>query len=89
VSFVNLLFQIALGIGGGVAIGVAGLFGFSTTQGTQSEEAIFGLKLGFAILPLGFALISLLLISRTPLDRRRHAIIQRRIESRVVMKIPA
>ena len=84
VSLINLMFQVALGIGGGVAIGLTARFGFSATDSTHSDHAILGMKLGFAILPLIFGLIAMFAISRTPISRSRHLVIQRRMESRVV-----
>jgi glycoside/pentoside/hexuronide:cation symporter, GPH family len=78
----TLLFKIGLGVGGALSLGVAGLFGFAPGGGIQSQASILGLKLGFAVLPAAFSIIGAVLILRTPIDRRRHHIIQRRIEGR-------
>jgi GPH family glycoside/pentoside/hexuronide:cation symporter len=82
-GFNTLMFKIGLGLGGGVALGVAGLFGFDPMASTHAEGSIVGLKLGFAVLPACFAVVAFLFILRTPITRRRHGIIQRRLESRL------
>jgi glycoside/pentoside/hexuronide:cation symporter, GPH family len=79
----TLIFKFGLGVGGGLSLGIAGLFGFSPSETTHSSEAVFGLKLGFVVLPICFALGALLFILRTPLNPRRHRIIKRRIERRL------
>lgn len=76
-----LVFKFGLGIGGGLALAVVGWFGFSPAAAAQSEIAVMGLKLAFTVLPAFFAVIGLTLVLRTPIDRRRHGIIQRRLES--------
>jgi glycoside/pentoside/hexuronide:cation symporter, GPH family len=80
----NLIFKVGLGIGGGSALGIAGLFGFSASEIVHSASSVFGLRLGFIVLPTCCALLSLLFALRTPINRRRHRIIQRRIESRLI-----
>lgn len=79
----TLLFKIGLGFGGGLALALTGWFGFEPASHSQSAHAILGLKLSFAIVPLLFAIIGAIFILRTPINPRRHRIIQRRIESRV------
>lgn len=78
----TLLFKVGLGVGGGFALALAGSFGFEPTSAVQSERAILGLKLSFAIVPLLFAIVGAIFVWRTPIDLRRHRIIRRRIESR-------
>lgn len=80
----NLLFKVSLGIGGGLALGVAGEFGFRPDDATHSASAVWGLQLAFIVLPTCCALACLLLVIRTPIDRRRHRTIQRRLESRLL-----
>jgi Na+/melibiose symporter-like transporter len=76
-----LIFKIGLGVGSGVALGTAALFGFSAAK-FNTSAAVFGLKLGFAVLPACFAFAALLLILRMPINRRRHSIIERRLKLR-------
>lgn len=80
----TLIFKVGLGIGGGIALGVAGLFGFDPASAVHGSAEIFGLKLGFIGLPLLFAAIGAFFIWRTPIDKHRHAVIQRRLESRLL-----
>lgn len=83
-GFKILVFKVGLGVGGAVALGTAGAFGFNPASDVHSGMSVLGLKLGFAGLPMIFALIGLFFILRTPIGPRRHRIIQRRIESRLV-----
>lgn len=86
-GFNALLFKIGLGVGGGLALGLAGLLGFEPAGTSHSETSILGLKFGFIALPILFAAIGLLFAISTPIDQRRHRIIQRRIESRSIRTI--
>lgn len=85
-AFNTLVFQVGLGIGGGVAIGIAGLYGFVPSAAAHSAASIFGLKLGYVVAPTCLACMGLMFILRTPINRRRHRTIQRRLESRVVRR---
>lgn len=80
-GFKILVFKVGLGIGGGLALGIAGFFGVDPTQPAQSADAILGLRLGFCIVPAVLAALGIVFILRIPIDRRRHGIILRRIES--------
>jgi glycoside/pentoside/hexuronide:cation symporter, GPH family len=78
----TLVFKIGLGIGGGVALGLAGIFGFDPSAIRHVDTAVFGLKLAFVALPVCFAIAGLLIIVKTPITQRKHEIIRRRISSR-------
>jgi glycoside/pentoside/hexuronide:cation symporter, GPH family len=77
----TLIFKVGLGIGGAVSLGIAGSFGFVPSRAAQDAQAVLGLKLGFILIPTCMALVTLFLISRTPLDPRRHDIVRRRLLS--------
>lgn len=79
----TLIFKIGVGVGGGLGLAVAGGFGFDATKTVQSTEAIAGLHIAFAVLPLLFSIVGTIFILLTPIGPRRHAIIQRRLERRV------
>jgi Na+/melibiose symporter-like transporter len=80
-SFNTLLFKIGVGVGGGVGLGIAGAFGFDPAETAHSSASISGLKLSFIGVPLLFSLLGLGFVWRLPIDRRRHGIIRRRLES--------
>lgn len=83
----NLAFQVAIGLGGGLALALAGHFGFDPKAAVHSGYEVLGMKLGFVIVPSVLMALALPLIWRTPLTRRRHRIIQRRLESRLVSTV--
>jgi GPH family glycoside/pentoside/hexuronide:cation symporter len=78
----TLLYKVGIGIGAGAGLASAGLSGFDPTQALHNPTAVWGLKLGFSILPTCFAVPSFYMILRTPISRQRHEIIRRRLESR-------
>jgi glycoside/pentoside/hexuronide:cation symporter, GPH family len=79
-----LIFKFGLGIGGGLAFAIVGWFGFDPSVAVHSGRAMLGFKLAFTVLPACLSLMALILIVLSPIDRRRHRIIQRRIESRIL-----
>ena len=84
VAAYTLLFKIGLGVGSAASIGVAGVFGFSPTL-PVTGRALLGLHVGFVALPCCMGLLGLAFIILTPITRRRHRIIQRRLESRMTV----
>jgi Na+/melibiose symporter-like transporter len=82
-AFITLVFKLSVGLGGGLSLGIAGLFGFSPSNAIHHPTSIFGLKLAFIIVPVCLHVVGLLLVLRTPLTRRRCEIIQRRLASRL------
>lgn len=82
-----LVFQFSFGLGGGSALAIAGWFGFDPMSATHAASHVLGLKLAFIALPMCLGIASILPILLTPLDRRRHRIIQRRLESRLATEL--
>jgi glycoside/pentoside/hexuronide:cation symporter, GPH family len=80
-AIVNLVGKVGLGLGGGMALGIAGFSGFHGSDTIHSTPALWGLKFAFIWLPACLASACLLLVLRTPITRDRHRIIQRRLES--------
>jgi glycoside/pentoside/hexuronide:cation symporter, GPH family len=80
-GFNTLLYKVGLGFGAGIGLGIAGLFGFDPTHSTHSAVSVLGLKIAFTGLPTLFAMIGLCMIIRTPIDRRRHETISRRLKA--------
>jgi glycoside/pentoside/hexuronide:cation symporter, GPH family len=83
----TLIFKVALGLGGGVALGITGLLGFEPSAATHEPRAVLGLKLAFVVLPLVFAALGAVLAWRMPITPQRHRIIQRRLEARMRLAI--
>ena len=78
-SFYTLLGKINAGVGGGAALAVAGIYSFNPALQAHSPQSIFGLKLAFAGVPVVLTLASVVFILMTPITKRRHEIIQKRI----------
>jgi len=78
----NLLYKIGLGLGSGLALAVAGIFDFDPAGESQGAMAILGLKLGFIYIPSLFLIAGIFFIAKTPINRRRQAIIKKRLVMR-------
>ncbi len=63
----------AIGVAMGLAI--AGWFGFDPSQTEHTSEAIAGLKLASIWIPAFLFMLTMLIISRIPINARRHAIV--------------
>lgn len=77
-SLVTLIVKVGLAVGGGASLIVAGLFGFDP-QGVDQTDAMAGFFLAFIVIPILLNLISFGFAVRFPLNRRRHAIVVRRL----------
>ena len=84
IAFNNMLYKWGLGLGAGISLGIAGLFGFNPAIESNSGHAIVGLQLGHIYLPLLFSAVGVAFILATPITRRRHRIIEQRLATRVV-----
>lgn len=69
------------GLGGGIGLWIAALYGFDPTSSHISEQAGTGVKLVMAYLPAALAVIALIAVSFYPLSRQRHAVIRLRLNS--------
>lgn len=69
----------------GVAVGILGMLldviGYRANE-LQSPETLFGLKVLISILPMGFAIVCLVLILNYKLDQKRHAAIVAELNAR-------
>ena len=70
------------GIGGAIALAVPTFFGFSGKD-SLTETAVLGLKIAFVAWPVLLLVPMTLLAWHYPLDRRRQAILARRLARRV------
>ena len=69
-------------IGAALSLAIAGGYGFDPALTTNSEEAITGLRMTIAWLPLPFLLIAIWFVARIPINEHRHKIIRRRLDAR-------
>lgn len=88
-AFLILIQKINVAVGGGVALMLLGLFGYDPKLETNSAFATDGMLFVVCVLPSVFFLISTAFIYRFPIDRRRHGIIKRRIETRAARLLAA
>jgi len=75
-------YKAVMGLGAGISLGIAGYFGFDAEGGEQTHTAIWGMRLGFLILPAVLALLAVLLLCANPITRSRHHIITNQLNRR-------
>jgi glycoside/pentoside/hexuronide:cation symporter, GPH family len=80
--------KISLAAGGGLALIIAGLFGFSAEH-SNGPTAMHGFFLAFIVIPVVLNGAAALFAYRFPLDPRRQAIVRRRIEGRQEARLSA
>lgn len=73
-----------LAVGGALGLAIAGWYGLDATTTVQTSEGIVGLLIGMAWLPIVFVTIALVLIMLSPINNRRHGIIRRRLDTRII-----
>ncbi len=71
-----------LGVGAAFAFAIAASSGVDVSQASQTHQALSGLQLAFIYLPIVFLGVSAVFIVLTPINRRRHSALRRRIEAR-------
>ena len=64
-----------------IGLALAGWYGFDATAATQTESGVRGLILAMTWIPLVFTGLAVVCVFLSPIDTRRHAIIQRRLEA--------
>ena len=80
-AFFALLGKVNAGVGAGAALAIAGLFKYDPAILQNTSEAVFGLKLAFVVAPLFFIAASLIFILMTPITKRRHETIRKRLNA--------
>ncbi len=77
----TFLTKTSLALATSLGLAIAGWYGFTMTADTQAAEGVFGIKLAIAWLPLLSGIIVLIFIYFSPINERRYAVIQRRMEA--------
>jgi Na+/melibiose symporter-like transporter len=80
-TFMN---KAAYALGSALGLAIAGWVGFDPTQTSHNESTIVGLRFGIAWISAGFIALSIFFIAIIPITTSRHAIIRRRLNSRLV-----
>jgi len=80
-ALITLFQKIGLGAGAGAALVIASLFGFDA-QGENTGTALVGFFVAFLAIPIGLNLLATVLAVFFPINRRRHQIIRKRLDSR-------
>ena len=83
-SIYTLAIKTSAAIGSALSLAIAGWYEFEATAIIHSERSVFGLILAGSWLPPLFLAAAVLVISFTPINARRHSIIRRRLDRRVV-----
>ena len=79
----TILVKACFGIGSAFGFGVVGWYGLDITSSVHSNDNIFGLHLAAIYIPALMFAFALPFVIKTPIDTRRHRIIQRRIVERL------
>lgn len=77
----SFITKISIAAGGGLALIIAGTFGFSAEH-ANGDPAMRGFFLAFIVIPIVLHGIASVFAYRFPLDARRQSIVRRRLESR-------
>ena len=79
----GLLMKLPMAVGTTLSLAIAGWLGYDATfVGGQTSSAEFGMRLGVSWLPAFFMFLSIFLIARMPLSKRRMEIIRKRLTKR-------
>lgn len=81
-AFFLLLFKVNVAVGSALGLFIMDAFQYDAQVTEHSASSVFGLKLAVIYIPAVLLVTSSLFIWRSPITRRRQAIIRRRIESR-------
>ncbi len=88
-AFHSLILKIAVALGSGLGFILLGLFSYSVKEGVEnSPMSKVGLLVTVLLIPGILKAIGGLIIWHFPLDRRRHDILRRRLESRRMRQPP-
>jgi glycoside/pentoside/hexuronide:cation symporter, GPH family len=86
-AVIGIVVKLGQALGQGLSLNLLGFIGFAAAGG-NSEEAVYGLRLIYAILPNILVLLSLWLLSRYILTAQRHGRLRVAIEKREISAPP-
>ena len=79
-SIFLFVYKSGAAIGAALGLLIAGWYGFDPSLLDHTPRAIYGLLLAMAWVPCGFALISIIFITLSPITEKRHQTIRRRLD---------
>ena len=82
-SLYAFLSKMSIAIGAGFGLAIAGWYGFDAAATSHSEESVWGLTVAMTWIPLFFSCIALIFVALNPISARSHAIVRRRLDSRI------
>ena len=82
-SLYMLVLKASLAVGGSLGLGLASWYGFDPAAVAHRDEHVFGLRLSISWIPAGLLLLSILVMALVPINGRRHAVIRRRLDTRI------
>jgi len=86
-AFMLFLAKMTASVGGLVFVFLGAVFGYQIAEGAVNTDfANLGMLLAFCVLPGAFQLLAIPFIWNFPIDRRRHAIIRRRLQRREALQ---
>ena len=80
----NFTHKTTFAIATALGLGIASAAKFDATSSTHSAESILGMQLAIGWIPSLFAMLAIIAISLIPMNERRHAIVRRRLDSRLL-----
>lgn len=66
-----------------LGLGIAGWYGLDVTATHHDEHSVWGLRLVMTWIPLVFVSLALVFIALSPISAHRHAIVRRRLDTRI------
>ena len=82
-SLYTLMTKGNIAVGGALGFAIIGWYGFDVASVTHSTETVFGMLLAISWLPAPIVLLSVFFIALIPINTHRHAIIRRRLDTRL------
>ena len=83
-SIYTLMAKISVALGGAISLGLTALYEFDPSASIHTERAVFGLRWATFLLPALVMFLSILLMCLLPMNARRHVIIRRRLDMRLM-----